>query len=255
MNKSKNILFLIILAGLVLRLLGLTNINLGGDFEYHWSVAGSIARGENYPLLGPGASISEDFHLGPFYYYLLSIPYILGGEDYRVAIIFFSVVNSATIFLLYKLVSEWFDEKNSLRISALFAFSSFMITTGNFPWNAYLIPFLVILSLYLLMKLRQGRSFYLLALISVVALGLQSHATFAFLVPLILLNIPYKKIVIQWDLCTFSAGFSGSVLLSVVLLLIYCSSYCFYGFYKCIKMCACWCCWEQTVETTIRSKL
>jgi hypothetical protein len=192
--KKKNILVLIIGAGFILRLLGLVNISLGGDFEYHWSVAGSIVHRKDLPILGPGASINPEFHLGPFYYYFLAIPYLLGAGNYKIAIIFFSLFNSLSIIYLYKLSREWFDDKRSLIVCALFAFSSYMITVGNFPWNAYLVPSFVILILYFLIKIKRGSLDYVVPLGLIYSLALQIHTTVIFLAPLILLNIPFRKI-------------------------------------------------------------
>ena len=186
----------------MLRLLGLTNITLGGDFAYHWSVAGSIVQGKNLPFLGPGASINQSFHLGPFYYYLLAIPYFLGVNNYKIAIIFFSLLSSLSIILLFKLSRKWFGETQSLKIAALYAFSSYMISIGNFPWNAYLVPLMVILCLYFLVKIKEGKLYYIVPLTLTFTLALQSHATTILLAPFILLQIPFRKI--KLGVCTLS---------------------------------------------------
>ena len=197
-KKEKLFLAVILLAGFIMRLFGLINIRLGGDFAYHWEVAGSIAKGENFPLLGPAASINPDFHLGPFYYYFLAISHFLGAGNFKVAIVFFSLISSISIYFLYHLSREWFSEEESLKVTALYAFSSYMITTGNFPWNAYLVPLVVILILLLLTRLKKGRHKYIVPLAFLYAVGLQLHATVILLTPLLLLAIPYKKIKIKY---------------------------------------------------------
>lgn len=203
----KTYLYLIVIVGFVLRIFGLINISLGGDFEYHWSVAGSIVGGGNLPVLGPSASINSEFHLGPFYYYLLAIPYLLGAGNFKIAVIFFSLISSLSIILLYEVSRYWFSEIQSLKIASLYAFSSYMITIGNFPWNAYLVPSFVILNLYFLVKIRKIQYRYLVPLGITYALALQAHATTFFLAPFIFLQIPFKKIKLSYFIISFTLFF------------------------------------------------
>lgn len=190
----KTALYLLVFAGFFFRLLGLANITLGGDFKYNWSVAGKIVSSVDYPVIGPVASISEGFRLGPFFYYFLAVHYYIAGGNYKIAIILFSIINSLAIFIFYKLVKEWFDEKLSLKITVFFTFSSYMISIGNFPLNACLIPLAVILILHELTKINKGELIYLPALALTFSLAIQLHATVILLVPLILLSIPYAKL-------------------------------------------------------------
>ncbi len=100
LTPTKIVCFLFTI-GFLLRVTGLINTTLAGDFHYHWSVAGEIATRQEFPLLGPSASVNDQFHLGPLYYYLLSLPYILGRGNFQVAIIFFSFLNSLSIVVFY----------------------------------------------------------------------------------------------------------------------------------------------------------
>jgi 4-amino-4-deoxy-L-arabinose transferase-like glycosyltransferase len=193
--KNPNlILSLIFLLALTFRLLGLTNIRLGGDFAEHWSVAGRIVKGNFFPLLGPSASINPKIHYGPFYYYLLSIPYLLGGGNYKVAIIFFSFINSLSIFPLFYISKKWLGLKSGLKLVTLYAFSSYIIQVQNFPWNPFLIPSLLIFSLYILLKIREKHANYLPLLLFLLGLGFSFHATFLFIIPLFLIFIPFKEV-------------------------------------------------------------
>lgn len=192
--NPKYTLFLIFLSAFVLRLLGLINIELRGDFAEHWKIAGEIAGGKYLPLLGPSASINPDIHLGPLYYYLLSIPYLLGGVNYKIAIIFFSILNSLSIFPLYYISKKWFGERSGLQVVILFSVSSYVIQVQDFPWNPYLIPALMIFSLYSLVKVREKQLNHLPILFFLLGLGFSFHATFLFVIPLFLIFIPYKKI-------------------------------------------------------------
>jgi hypothetical protein len=193
-SNPKFFLFLIFFLALILRLLGLINIRLEGDFAYHWNIIGDMIRGRNFLLLGPTTSVNPIIHLGPFYYYLLSIPYLLGGGNYKIAIIFFSILNSMSIFPLYYISKVWFSKRASLQIISLYSFSSYLIQVQNFPWNPFVIPTLVIFSLYLLVKIREKYVNYLPLLFFLLGLGFSFHATFLFIIPLFLIFIPYKRI-------------------------------------------------------------
>lgn len=183
-------LILISVGGLILRLLGLVNITLAGDFAYHWQVAGTIVHQGARPLLGPSASVNTSFHLGPFYYYLLAIPYALGGGHFQVAIVFFAVINTLSIPLLYHVSRRWFSNQTSLQITTLYAVSSYMISVQNFPWNPYVLPWLCIAALYCLLQIEQQRWWYLVGLGLVASLMIQAHGTALFLLPVFILLLP-----------------------------------------------------------------
>jgi 4-amino-4-deoxy-L-arabinose transferase-like glycosyltransferase len=193
---SNFILFLIIITGFVLRILGVINIGLGGDFAIHWNIAQEIVKNHNFPLLGPQASMNDNFHLGPFYYYLLSIPYFLGGGNFKVAIIFFSILSSISVYLLYKTCLNWFSQNVSLKIAALYSLSSYMISVGNFPWNPNVLPLLTIIQLYLLTKVQKGKLIFIPLMFLIFGLSIQAHTTAVFLIPIFLMLLPLRKIKI-----------------------------------------------------------
>jgi len=197
-KKIKWLLVFLLIAAGFLRLLGLANITLAGDFLVHWHTVASLIEQRELPLLGPVASINKNIHLPPFYYYLLSIPYFLGHGNYKMAIIFFSLISTFSVFLLFKSCQYWFSDSLSLKIAALYAFSSYMIRVGNFAWNPYILPSLIILSLYFLTRIWDGHTAYIFFLFLSLGLAIQSHATALFLLPVFLSQIPYRKIKITY---------------------------------------------------------
>lgn len=197
LNKNK-LLLLICFIGLSLRLLGLINIKLAGDNVVHWQVAGSIVKEGVFPLLGPSASVNDKFHLGPFYFYLLAIPYLLGQGNFRIAVIFFSLLNTISIFILYLVSTRWFSTRQSLQITALYAFSAYIVSIQNFPWNPYVLPFFIIFSLYLIVKIREGKCFYFPLLCMFFSACLQIHATAVFLLPVFIYLLPIRKIAFKY---------------------------------------------------------
>jgi len=194
LKKSNNILLIILLLGLILRLLGLINISLSGDFKIHWQTAGTIIKLREFPLLGPNASINPNLYLGPFYYYLLAIPYLMGGGDYKIAIIFFSLLNTLSILLLYIICQSWFKKTTALKITALFSVSYFMIISQNYPWNPHFLFLLNFFAIFCLQKINKGKTIFVALLFLSLGLLLQSHATSIFLFPFYFLNLPFKKI-------------------------------------------------------------
>lgn len=200
LKNEKQLLLLIFIFGLVLRLTGLVNIQLAGDNLTHWKIAGEIATKGILPLLGPRASITGNFNLGPFYYYFLSIPYWLGRGDFRMAIIFVAILNSISILLLYLVAKRWFSGMQSLRISFLFACSAYFIQIQSFPWNPYLLPLFIIISLYFINKVNEGKYLNLFFLAVSYAVCLQLHATAIFLLPVFLYILPLRKIPLKYYL-------------------------------------------------------
>lgn len=198
--KRNRLLFLIFIIGLVLRLLGLKNIVPAGDTLNYWNTAGSIVRGESFPLLGPSASINSNFHFGPFYYYFLTIPYILGFGNFKAAIIFISIINSFSILLLYFVSKKLFGKKAGLKICALYSFSSFIIQTNNLPWNAFILPSFIIVSLYFIQKIQDKKYHYFPVLMSIYAVSIQAHPTAVVLLPIFLFMMPIKKISLKYYL-------------------------------------------------------
>jgi hypothetical protein len=199
-----NALLLIFALGLMLRLFGLLDITLAGDNLLHWRIAGDITKGI-FPLLGPRASLTGDFNLGPLYYYLLAIPYWIGRGDFRVAVIFFAVLNSLSIPLLYLVAKRWFSKTKSLKISLLIAVSAYFIQIQSFPWNPFVLPLFIIISLYFINKTdRKNLHNFIFACFSY-AICLQLHATALFLLPVFIYLLPVKIIPLRFYLLGLGA--------------------------------------------------
>ncbi|MEK7533958.1 MAG: glycosyltransferase family 39 protein [Patescibacteria group bacterium] len=102
-------------------------------------------------LLGPTASVGG-FFLGPIYYYLMT-PF-LWLSNYNpvgpaVMVAFFGV---ATVFLVYKIGSEFFNKGVGLITAFLYSISPLVIAHSRSSWNPNLMPFFSLLTLYILYK-------------------------------------------------------------------------------------------------------
>ncbi len=201
---NRPLIFLFI-TGLILRLLGLINIRLGGDFAAYWKIAGQIVSGRYFPLWSTGSSVNSNLHFGPLIYYILAIPYALGRGDYRAAIIFFALVNSVNIWLIFRTAEILFNRQIGYIAALIYTFSALAITMDNFPWNYNLIPLCILLALYFLIKVRKGHSAFLPLIF--VALGIASllHIIVVLIIPVFILLVPWKKI--YWQ-----SGLAGAII-------------------------------------------
>ncbi len=117
-------------------------------------------------LIGPWASISGVF-FGPFWYYFLSIPFILSGGSPTASVLAVFLIGLATIFLGYhfgKQIKKGSRGKRlGLLIAFFLAFSPALISASTFAFHANLLPFTTLLFIYALymLKTKPKKAFYL----------------------------------------------------------------------------------------------
>lgn len=111
-------------------------------------------------LLGPTASVGG-FFLGPIYYYLMA-PFLwlfnYNPVGPAVMVAFFGI---ATVYLVYKLTSEFFNKTVGLTAALLYSISPIVITYSRSSWNPNLMPFFSLLCLYVLYKAVKDSSYKL----------------------------------------------------------------------------------------------
>lgn len=190
-----HILFLL---AFLLRITGLLNIQIGGDFAEHWMVAGKIVEEGFRPLSGPTASVNHNFYLGPFYYYFLSISYWLGKGNYISAIVFFSFFNSLSIYPLYYISAKWFKTNTILKILVLYTCSSYLIQIQSFPWHPYLLPAFTIWILFLISRLSNNVIRFLPIIFFLCGILLQIHATALLLLPVLFIELIRRGVILRY---------------------------------------------------------
>lgn len=200
LQDPKRTLLLILFVGFILRLLGMIHITLSGDFLLYWLKMGELFDKGLFPLLGPTASSNPNFHFGPLYFYLLAIPYFLGDSNYYYAIFFFSLLSTFSIYVLYRTCKQMLSEQLSMRITALYALSYFMIFIGNYPINSFLVPFFTILSMYCMTQILHNKYHFFAILLGIFGLLIQAHYTAMVISIVFLLFIPVRKIPWQYYL-------------------------------------------------------
>lgn len=136
-------------------------------------------------LIGPGTSIGG-MYLGPLYYYLIAIPLFLANFSPVGPAMFVALLGIVTIWLIWKVGSEMFNEKVGLIASFLFAISPTVIIYSRSSWNPNVMPFFALLTIYSIYKFYKETSYKYLILCAVsFAFVMQSHYLGLLLAPTI----------------------------------------------------------------------
>src|SRR3989338_7479898 len=141
----------ILLIGLFLRTYKIRDyVIFLGDEGRDVLVAYNILHGD-LTLLGPTSSVGG-FFLGPVYYYLIAPFLWLSKYDPAGPSVMVALFGIATVYLVYKLGSEFFGMRAGLIASFLYAISPIVIIYSRSSWNPNVFPFFTIASLFSLYK-------------------------------------------------------------------------------------------------------
>ena len=102
-------------------------------------------------LLGPTASVGG-FFLGPIYYYFMAPFLLLFNYNPVGPAIMVGLFGIITVFLVYKIGSEFFNKNVGLIAAILYAVSPLTIAYSRSSWNPNLMPFFSLSTLYVLYK-------------------------------------------------------------------------------------------------------
>lgn len=151
-------------------------------------------------LLGPTSSVGG-FFLGPIYYYFMA-PFLLlfnyNPVGPAVMVALFGIV---TVWFVYKIGTEFFDESTGLIASFLYAISPVVVIYSHSSWNPNLMPIFTIMTLYTIYKAAEknsGKLFLLGGLFLGVLIQLHYLATFVGLI--IIVYLLFIKILLKQDL-------------------------------------------------------
>lgn len=135
-----------------------TNLFFGPEQGRDLLEVRNIVLGHNLTLIGSKTDIDGIFH-GPLYYYLAAIPFILSNGNPLFIEIFFLLIQSLGVFLMYMLVKEFFQNKSLAIIATLvYAVSFEMIVFSRWLINVPLsIPFSILFFYFLHRFLRGSR--------------------------------------------------------------------------------------------------
>lgn len=126
-------------------------------------------------FIGPQTSVGS-LYLTPWYYYFIA-PFLLlfnfNPVGPAVAVAFLGI---ATVWLVWKVTTNWFGDKAGLISAFLYAISPVVIKYSSFSWNPNIMPFFSLLSIWVCWLVWQKDKFRLLPLLSFsLSMVLSSH--------------------------------------------------------------------------------
>ncbi|MCL5746900.1 MAG: glycosyltransferase family 39 protein [Patescibacteria group bacterium] len=186
-SKIKNLLTkesmgvaLIVLISAFLRLYKIRDyMTFLGDEGRDVLVVYNILHG-HLTLLGPTASVGG-FFLGPIYYYFMAPFLWLFNYDPVGPAVMVALFGIATVWLVYKLGREFFNNKVGVVAALIYAISPLVITYSRSSWNPNPLPFFAILIVYFLYKAvdkNNVKLFFLVGFLLGIAIQLHYLATF-----------------------------------------------------------------------------
>jgi 4-amino-4-deoxy-L-arabinose transferase-like glycosyltransferase len=148
---KKFILCFILLLAAFLRLYRIEDyMTFLGDEGRDVLVVYNILHG-HLTFLGPTSSVGG-FFLGPIYYYFMA-PFLLVFQYNPVGpAIMVSLFGILTVWFVYKIGKEFFNEITGLIAASLYAISPLVIAYSRSSWNPNLMPFFTLSTLYVLYK-------------------------------------------------------------------------------------------------------
>lgn len=111
-----------------------------------------IVYDHNFTLIGPTTGLAGLFY-GPWWYYILSIPFLISGGNPQFVAFFIAFTGILTILLIYYLGKKIEGNFLGLTLAFFCSFSPTMIGVSSQIWSPNLIPFFVVLVLLLIYKI------------------------------------------------------------------------------------------------------
>lgn len=189
MNKKVVVVIIVILLiGIVYRLA----LTANGNFLFNMDNARDMVDVREMIILGklrltgPTSAI-EGFYNGPFWYYLLAIPFIISGGDPYASIIMEIILWAIGGFFLLKLVSRW-GNWLILPIGAIWVSSDYIVLTNLYAFNPNPVTLLAPLFIYLLVEyLEKGKAVYIILAFILAGLFFNFEMNFGVFMPAIIL--------------------------------------------------------------------
>lgn len=140
---------------------------------------------EKLTLIGPPTSIGGVF-LGPFYYYLMTLPLAIFRLDPLGLAFFVALLSVIFCLIIYFIVKKSFGRSISLFLTSMI-FSSFALThSARYSWNPNLLPYISFFFIYYLWRFRFQKTniFSNIFLGVLVGIGIQLHYLAILMIPL-----------------------------------------------------------------------
>jgi 4-amino-4-deoxy-L-arabinose transferase-like glycosyltransferase len=142
----------------------------------------------NLPLLGPNAG-GGLLRLGPAYYYLQYLSAKIFGNTPSGNAVFVLIFSVLALPLFYRFCRRYFEKSISVGLLAIFSVSLFSVLYSRFAWSSNVLPFLMLLAFYALLKSvskdeKRGEMWFLVSIFTT-AIITQIHFNVFFIVPII----------------------------------------------------------------------
>ena len=150
LKKRSIFIILILILGLLLRIFRFSDtLQLDADQAMAYILADRIINQKHFLMVGPIISVENVNILAPTYYYLIAFLYFIFRNELSISLIFL-FINLLGIYLIYLTSKQIVNTKSSLLGALFFSLSSTMVNYSRNIWEPHLIPFFVILSIFLL---------------------------------------------------------------------------------------------------------
>lgn len=142
-------------------------------------IAADIISLKNFPAIGPTTGINGLF-LGPFWYYLITPGYLVGGGSPVIASYFIAFLESLTIPLIFYLVNKYWRRDTAFFAAILWAFSHYLIRSSRWFSNPSPLPTMVLILMILLIKIFKDKKYHYLPWVALIfGISLQLEAASA----------------------------------------------------------------------------
>ncbi len=164
------------------------------DFWIAWH----ISRGEFLPLAGP---LQRGlFHLGPFFYYLTSLAFLV-THSVKAPYLMVGIGDTFSVLLCFYMARRYFGTRAALVSAGLYAVCIQAVFVGRYPGNpGYVHLFVTAYALFFLRFLEKGKWRFLIPSAILLGLSLQLHTSVFFMVPLsaIIALVKFRRDAIKY---------------------------------------------------------
>lgn len=156
--KKLNIVLLsfiaIVLIGSYLRLVGVFTNSFAFTYDVGRDMLAlqQLVYHHKIPLIGFTTGVEGIFY-GPWWYYILSIPFAVSFGNPQFIAFFMALTGIATIILMYVIGKKISDVCLGITLALLAAISPVLISLSNQIWNPNIAPLLIAISLFIILKI------------------------------------------------------------------------------------------------------
>lgn len=221
-RKILNLLIIfVVIIGILARVINLTNIEFRHDSAFWSHEAHQILQGGYYPLIGQQVgSVNVRLYNGPLLSYLTSMVFIIVGEKPEFVAGFIAILNVLGIYLTYLIGKRLYSPRVGIMSAVMISIAPWLILYGRMLWPQSIYPFLIPLSIYILLKAIESEKFYYYLLYGfILGVGLQLHLSVLAIIGtggIILLIYASKKIRIMLYVLGILLGYLPIIIYDLV---------------------------------------